>query len=111
MLEGEPKTIIATLYGIGLECNLILRLPNNKNIENIKEIKYYGKLEEYKYKKISDDTLIELNMLKKEIEEYCMYYDFYTYESKAALVLEIYDNSDRVKFMENCRKVVNRYEQ
>ena len=95
MLQGEPKEIKATINGAGVEAVIVLRTPNNKNIEDLRTLKVFKKLEELQGTKIDDLLFVKLKELKAEIDAYQE--EFFTYESVPALSMEIYDYRDRVK--------------
>lgn len=66
VLEGEPKQIIATLSGAGVEAKLILNIPNNKKIEDITSFSFYKELKTYQGKRIDEELIIRLKTLKKD---------------------------------------------
>ena len=95
-LKGEQNTIIASIWGGGVEANLILYTPNTKNITNIEETPYFEQFKEFQGDKIDEELIIKLHTLKKDISNYCYAMGLYTYESKLAIELDIYDFRDNV---------------
>ena len=95
-LEGEQNAIIASIYGAGVEARLILYTPNTKNITDIEKAPYFEQFKEFQGNKIDEALIIKLNMLKKEIQDYCYSIGLITYESKLAIELDIYDFRDNV---------------
>lgn len=90
-LEGESKQQLAEIYGGGVSSILVLNIPNTKNINDLQKVPYFEKFKEFQGERVSDDLVFELEMLKEEIENYCYGVGFYTYESRFALELEVYD--------------------
>lgn len=95
--DEEPTKSIGTIYGAGLEANLILHIPNNKDIRNVQDTPFMEDFKQFQYMPIKDITIAELQYLQNKIEDYCRSEMFVTYCSEPALVLEIYDYRDRVK--------------
>lgn len=93
----EPTKSIDTIYGAGLEANLILHIPNNKDIRDVQDTPFIEDFKQFQYMPIKDTTITELQYLQNKIEDYCRSEMFVTYCSETALVLEIYDYRDRVK--------------
>ena len=88
---------IGTIYGAGLEVNLILHIPNNKDIRDVQDTPFMEDFKQFQYMPIKDTIITELQYLQNKIEDYCRSEMFVTYCSEPALVLEIYDYRDRVK--------------
>lgn len=96
--DGEkPTKSIGTIYGAGLEANLILHIPNNKDIRDVQDTPFMEDFKQFQCMPIKDTTIAELRYLQNKIEDYCRSEMFVTYCSEPALVLEIYDYRDRVK--------------
>ena len=88
---------IGTIYGAGLEANLILHIPNNKDTRDVQDTPFMEDFKQFQYMPIKDTTITELQYLQNKIEDYCRSEMFVTYCGESALVLEIYDYRDRVK--------------
>ena len=97
-MEQEPYSEIhACVSGPGLEARLILRTPNSKDFYNLEECHFYDELKTFQYQSINGTTLGELYYLRDKIYDYCLSYNFVTYECKPALDLVVYDFRDRIK--------------
>ena len=96
--DEEPTKSIGTIYGAGLEANLILHIPNNKDIRDVQDTPFMEDFKQFQYMPIKDITIAELQYLQNKIEDYCRSEMFVTYCSEPALILEIYDYRDRVKY-------------
>ena len=90
MLEGESKEVKCMLNGPGITATLVLKIPNTKNIEDLESLGFYKRFMAYDRSRIDSVLTAELSRLQREIEDYCYYESFITYESAPALELRIY---------------------
>lgn len=92
----QPYMIIAELLGVGCEAQLILYVPNSKNIDDIKNVEFYSRFKDLEYQKIDNEMLETLLALQHEIEIYCESEMFVTYECAPALELYVHDFRDNI---------------
>ena len=92
----EPYSITADLYGPGLEAQLVLHIPNTKDIDSIEDCEFFKRFKDLEHQRIDDLAFGMLLSLQHEIEEYCQYSSFVTYESTPALKLYVRDFRDDV---------------
>jgi len=92
----EPHMIIAELIGAGCEAQLILHVPNSRDIDDIKNVEFYSRFKDLEYQKIDNEMLGILLALQHEIETYCKSEMFVTYECAPALELYVHDFRDNI---------------